>query len=178
MKENFELVGEVDVAAFKNMLAMVTPKVWDEYDFRQKKFSMHKHTKTIPLILDPDPNARNPKTWKHQSLVKAKLEEISELLRLRFGDGLIQRAILVKLPANTDIPPHVDKGPILTPCMRCHLPIVTNPNVFFTVGDEVKSLPEGQVWQINNSKKRHSVLNNSAQDRIHLIVDWRLDNTH
>ena len=28
------------------------------------------------------------------------------------------------------------------------------------------------MWEINNSKKPHSVENNSKEDRVHLIIDW------
>jgi len=28
------------------------------------------------------------------------------------------------------------------------------------------------MWEINNSEKIHSVINNSDKDRVHLIVDW------
>ena len=33
-------------------------------------------------------------------------------------------------------------------------------------------MKEGEIWQINNSGKQHSVVNTSKLDRVHLIVDW------
>ena len=30
----------------------------------------------------------------------------------------------------------------------------------------------GELWEINNDKKKHSVDNFGDNDRIHLIVDW------
>ena len=53
-----------------------------------------------------------------------------------------------------------------------HIPIITNEKVFFQVGDEIKIFKEGEIWKINNTGKSHSVVNNSNEDRVHLIVDW------
>ena len=35
-----------------------------------------------------------------------------------------------------------------------------------------KYLKEGEVWEINNVKKLHSVSNKGNSDRIHLLLDW------
>ena len=58
------------------------------------------------------------------------------------------------------------------PVARGHVAIQTNENCFFTVGDEKKNLRLGELWEINNDKKKHSVDNFGNNDRIHLIVDW------
>jgi aspartyl/asparaginyl beta-hydroxylase (cupin superfamily) len=68
----------------------------------------------------------------------------------------------------------MDSGYSLESCNRIHIPIITNNEVYFTVGGERKNLKDGEMWQINNNNKMHSVENNSNQDRIHLITDWKL----
>jgi len=40
------------------------------------------------------------------------------------------------------------------------------------VGEEKINLKKGEMWEINNSKKIHSVANNSKSNRVHLIIDW------
>ena len=82
------------------------------------------------------------------------------------------RAILVNLPSKKSIPSHVDTGKTLVDCRRIHIPLQTNENCFFTVGEEKKNLKLGEIWEINNDKKKHSVDNFGDNDRIHLIVDW------
>jgi aspartyl/asparaginyl beta-hydroxylase (cupin superfamily) len=57
-------------------------------------------------------------------------------------------------------------------CNRVHIPIITNKDVFFKIEDQIKQLKEGEMWEINNSERLHSVENNSNKDRIHLIIDW------
>jgi len=54
-----------------------------------------------------------------------------------------------------------------------HLPVVTNDSVLFTVGGETKTLPAGELFEINN-RRMHSVRNDSAEDRVHLILDFVL----
>jgi hypothetical protein len=83
------------------------------------------------------------------------------------------RALLVKLTAGESIRPHVDiVGFSLVICRRIHIPIQTNKDCFFTVGDDKRNLKLGELWEINNDKQRHSVDNFGETDRIHLIVDW------
>jgi hypothetical protein len=40
------------------------------------------------------------------------------------------------------------------------------------VGEDKRNLKLGEIWEINNDKKEHSVDNLGETDRIHLIVDW------
>ena len=54
---------------------------------------------------------------------------------------------------------------------RTHIPITTNKSIKFMVGNEVKNLKEGEVWEINNADT-HAVNNESDKDRVHLIVDY------
>jgi quercetin dioxygenase-like cupin family protein len=51
------------------------------------------------------------------------------------------------------------------------VPVITTEGVIFTVGGEPRSLPAGEIWEINNTRE-HSVENTSDRDRVHLIVDW------
>ena len=42
----------------------------------------------------------------------------------------------------------------------------------FTVGEEEKNMRVGEMWEINNNDKSHSVINGSDIDRVHLILDY------
>jgi len=48
----------------------------------------------------------------------------------------------------------------------------SQPGVDFRAGDEHVFMPTGSVWWFQN-KEEHEVINNSADDRIHLVVDIR-----
>jgi hypothetical protein len=111
---------------------------------------------------------------EHYHLFKNEVSKIEEVIKLNTGeDGKIMRALLVKLTAGKSIRPHIDTvGFSLVICRRIHIPIQTNKNCFFTVGDDRRNLKIGELWEINNDKKNHSVENLGKIDRIHLIVDW------
>lgn len=53
---------------------------------------------------------------------------------------------------------------------RIHIPVITNPEVYFTVNNEKINMIESQGYEINNTLP-HSVENNSALDRVHIIID-------
>lgn len=150
---------------------------WDEYTDRQNRYGTeHVHTKTIPIIFDKSFNFNhlNIIPTEHYPLFKDEIFKIEELIKQSTNEnGKIMRALLVKLTAGKSISPHVDiVGFSLVICRRIHIPIQTNDDCFFTVGDDKRNLKLGEVWEINNDKQNHSVDNFGDTDRIHLIVDW------
>jgi len=173
--DTFFLHGEIDVKPILDIIE-TNNLDWDEYTDRQKKFSgAHLHTKTIPIIFDKSLNFDHFKIipTEHFPIFNNQIELIENKIKDSTGeDGKIMRALLVKLDAKKNISPHVDAGKSLVNCRRVHLALQTNDYCFFTVGDEKKNLKIGELWEINNDKKKHSVENLGEKDRIHLIVDW------
>jgi Aspartyl/Asparaginyl beta-hydroxylase len=120
---------------------------------------------TIPIIFPDDSESKNV-THRHSDLFSAHIALIEQKLSSR-----VRRAILVRLPANTSIKRHMDKGDFLNKHSRIHIPIYTNDDCTFIVDSEEMNIPEGSIYEINNTGKYHSVHNNGKTDRIHLIVD-------
>ena len=87
------------------------------------------------------------------------------------GEGFISRALLVRLRAGGRIHPHVHSGYPLMESRRIHIPLLTNSEVYFTVGGESRAMAEGELWEIDNART-HGVENTSDQSRVHLIIDW------
>jgi len=171
----FNFIGNIKVSSIKNKVKNYINEKWEEFDFRQKTFDVHRETKTIPLIFDKDFRLSNPTYLEDSFSYKKEIENIIYFFTKKLGKGFIIRAILVNLPKNTFIGEHVDKGESLDRCIRCHIPIITNKNVLFKIEGEIKNLKEGEIWEINNTKKIHSVQNAGKTDRVHLIVDWMLE---
>jgi hypothetical protein len=69
------------------------------------------------------------------------------------------------LPA-PDTPVHADYW------RRYHIVLHSKPGVVFRCGDEQVYMGTGETWWFNN-KLEHEVINNSDDDRIHMIVDIR-----
>ena len=162
---NFNYIGKLSISNFSKKVKNINS--WEDYQFRQKTYEVHKYTKTIPLIFHKDPTYH-----KQYNNYKEEIEKIKKVFTKKFGQGYIIRAILVNLPAQKIIPEHIDGGDSLNSCKRIHVPLITNDKILFTVGYETKNLKVGEMWEINNSKKPHSVENNSKEDRVHLIIDW------
>ena len=93
------------------------------------------------------------------------------------------RVLIAKMNPGTIIPTHNDIIPEATEAFpnkiapalyydRYHIVLKSNPGVIFKAGDEQVYMATGEVWWFDNTQE-HEVINNSADDRIHLIVDIR-----
>jgi len=89
------------------------------------------------------------------------------------GCSRLGRVMIVNLKPGGVITSHIDEGLYAASYRRFHLPLVTNPNVRFTVGNVTRHLKEGLLYEILN-KQLHSVINDSDEDRLHLIMDMQL----
>lgn len=85
------------------------------------------------------------------------------------------RAVVTKLEPGRKIMPHADvKGAYCDYYTRYHLVLQGLPGSLFTCGDETVNMRTGELWYFD-AHAEHSVMNNSPDDRIHLLVDVRID---
>lgn len=172
MNFNYKMYGNIDVQDIKDKINTLD---WTEHTLRQNLFKMHEHTQTLEIMWDITSLQTNRVGKIHSNYYKLNmqsfLDNIKPIYKSNFGNGYFIRILFVKLKSNTNILPHIDAGHSLELCKRTHIPIITNPNVTFTIDGETKHLKEGEIWEINNTKE-HSVDNNSDEDRIHLLIDW------
>ena len=84
----------------------------------------------------------------------------------------VGRCIITHLSPGKVITPHVDGGAPADYYERYHIVLQGEPGSVFRAGDEQVNMQTGEVWWFDN-KQEHEVINNSADDRIHLIVDIR-----
>lgn len=171
MEFNFKTHAFIDVSSIKSKALEYTKEDWDSYDYRQKTFNVHKQTKTIPLIWDEKLKAK-PKIYNESTKFKKELHIINTLLTNKIGPGDLATAMLINLPAKKQISRHIDSAKFFKAIHRIHIPIVTAPECVFEINGEIKNIKEGEVVEIDNDNKYHSVQNNSDIDRIHLLVDW------
>ena len=179
-------IGHIDVTRFAQQAAKITDADWTADAFRQKTYEVHKQTQTIRLIMDEDGRHRDPTYHSSYQTYKELLEPVEIFIRRQFeqtlkakrlrkkhGRGYFIRMILVKLLADGSIPRHVDQGETLAKSHRMHLPIITNEQNLFSVGDTEVHMKAGELWEINN-RREHGVVNGGSEDRIHLIIDYVL----
>lgn len=90
------------------------------------------------------------------------------------GGTRLGRVVLTKLPPGGKIEPHADEGAYADYYTRYHVVLHGLPGSMFMCGDESTQMKTGELWWFDHAAQ-HSVKNNSVDDRIHLIVDIRID---
>jgi len=183
---NFFHIGDLDIADFRALVLGLTESQWDAFAIRQQRYEVHQHTQTIGLVYDPDFRHSHPTRLPALEQFESDLLPVLWMAADHFeqsehgrrlvadnGAGYFIRASLVRLRAGCGIAEHRDMNYSLTHSHRIHLPIVSNDRVRFTVGKETLHLAEGQLYEINN-RRLHSVQNDGAEDRVHLILDFVL----
>ncbi len=105
----------------------------------------------------------------------AKLTEARPIvmgLMAQVGGERLGRVMINKIAPGGRIYPHADTPSHAEYYDRFHVVLQSAPGVDFCAGDEHVYMGVGEVWWFDNSKE-HEVINNSAVDRIHMIVDIR-----
>jgi hypothetical protein len=80
------------------------------------------------------------------------------------------RVMINRLKPGGKVFPHADTPSHAEYYSRHHIVIQSGPGCNFRCGNETINMPKGTVWWFNN-KLEHEVVNNSSDDRIHMIVD-------
>lgn len=181
---SFARLPDFDVSLIKGLAAQLTQEQWGENQMRQELYLAHQHTQTIPLFTDEGSEdslpAKQPAYDLFKPLITPLLGMIANYyknspdIQAKFDrviQGYFIRINLVNLRAGGEIRLHRDKGYWLSHTHRVHVPIITNDQVRFAVGNETINMKEGEVFEINN-RRVHSVVNEGAEDRVHLILDW------
>ena len=173
MPGDFRLLGQWDHSALASYVENLPPEVWlEEGGERAIEFEVHSHTDTIPLLFDEDYRHKSPTVRPRYEEFEPLWQAVREIVQQCYpGDGYFIRVILTRLADAAQIPAHRDSSYSLVTAHRIHVPLVSNSEVRFSVGDEQRHLAPGEIWEINNSRI-HSVANPSNHQRIHLIVDW------
>jgi hypothetical protein len=88
------------------------------------------------------------------------------------GGERLGRVMINKLAPGGRIYPHADTPSHTDYYTRFHVVLQSQPGVLFKAGDEQVFMAPGEVWWFDN-REVHEVINNSADDRIHMVVDIR-----
>lgn len=84
----------------------------------------------------------------------------------------IGRILISRMAPGTQIAPHEDGGAVAAYYTRYQLPLQCEPGCVFACEGEKIQMRSGEVWWFDN-KRTHSVTNNSATDRISMVVDLK-----
>ena len=81
------------------------------------------------------------------------------------------RVMPARMAVGAESLPHVDMRPAAQWPHKIHVPLLTNPQVAFRIGDTIHHLGEGEAVEVNNLTV-HAVRNDGTEDRIHLIFEY------
>ena len=97
---------------------------------------------------------------------------MQDIIRKHYPEGgEVVRAVAASLTVGANIKAHSDIHQSFHCAHRIHVPITTNPRVWFTINGRPFQFKLGQAYEINN-QKQHSVVNRGAEDRITFIFDY------
>lgn len=177
MRNFFQLAAGLDFGPVLNALAR-QPDLWNLHTLRTTyPGSVHCDVDDIWLFFneergDGDFSAfddRQTKPYPAWDKLPQVRPFIFDLMR-RVEGVQLGRVIITRLPPGKSIAPHEDAGAPASFYTRYQLALQCHPGCVFNAGDESVNFRVGDVWQFDN-QQTHSVINNSADDRIVLIVD-------
>jgi quercetin dioxygenase-like cupin family protein len=173
-----KLAENVDVTPTLRELA-TQPHLWDQNTLRTRHpGTAHADVSDIWLWFNEIPKDPNGVINDIQTVPYPAWGALPSLRRLVLDllhrvDGVqLGRCIVTKLPPGGQITPHIDQGAPAEFYTRYQIVLQSLPGALFHSGDETVGFRKGDVWWVDNRVK-HSVVNNSADDRIVCIVDIR-----
>lgn len=185
--KNFMLIAQgVDVTPL-NLATKRRPGLWKEdtylRDYPQGPF---KQIESIMLrfpvksVFETEEELKNHVSTydQHENIdypAYAELPEARPLvmqLMARAAGERLGRVMINKIAPGGVIFSHVDTKSHTDYYSRFHIVLESKPGVVFRAGDEQIYMAPGEVWWFDNAQE-HEVINNSAEDRVHMIVDIR-----
>jgi quercetin dioxygenase-like cupin family protein len=185
MKYFQQLAAGLNVTPLMNALQR-QPELWDANPIRTKHpGTAHAQASDIllrfndldeflktgdPTTIVDDKEAEAQDAWHRLPHVRPIIFDLMRTVEAtRLG-----RVVITKLAPGKVIEPHEDQGAPATYYERYQIALQSLPGALFHIGDETVNFRSGDVWWINNAVE-HSVVNNSANDRIVMIVDLRCE---
>ena len=171
MNNPFKFVGKYNIESILETFNNVTEEDWLEDTERSEKFLVHKDTHMLKILWDIDFfNTKHERNYNLFNFDKI-FDDLRIIYEKCYGVGDFEGVLFTRLKPQSGIPSHTDSGPF-SMIHRTHIPIITNEKNLFKVGNEVKYLKQGEIWEFDNTLT-HVVINMSDEPRIHLIIDYK-----
>lgn len=178
--KNFQPVASIDPTLLVQQI-LRQPALWkaDTYlrDYPQGPFG---DTETIFLRFPPasvtemerEAKDQHECIWMDGWLHLPAARSIIFGLMAQMEGERLGRVMINKLRPGGRIFPHADTPVHAIYWDRYHIALQSGPGCNFRCGQETVYMPPGQIWWFQNELE-HEVVNNSDDDRIHMIVDIR-----
>jgi hypothetical protein len=165
---------EIDVARLQQDLRKVEEHLWTAQDRYTRQPITHWHGIALYSVNgDSDDLRCADRLPVYKTAAGEKCSYICNELLPQFGAPWL-RVVFYRLKGGTKIGRHRDlsENRMIPGVVRIHVPIVTNEHIIMYVDDQPYRFEAGTAWYFD-ATAFHSVENNSDQDRIHLVVDFK-----
>lgn len=152
------------------------PELWDQ-DKARTTFEGTPHAQVSDILLrfgKPDGNDLEAIDRDAMRFIPNAKKVALDIMTM-VGGSRLGRVVITKLEAGKKILPHADtQGEYAKYYSRYHLVLQGLPGSLFTCGDETINPRTGEVYWFDASAE-HSLSNNSRDDRVHMLIDVRVD---
>lgn len=125
-----------------------------------------------PRFLSPGGKTPDGRTWVDTPFLESSPYFREVLASLACPTTSVR---LLRLGAGSTIGEHVDYNLAFEEGhIRLHIPVATNPEVEFILAGERIEMAVGETWYLNFNLP-HRVANRGGSDRIHLVIDCRVN---
>lgn len=168
-------LGNVDIGRLLTAVQAIPEALWDaENADKPNKFEALDKTRHIVFrFVDSTRDWRGshdrPLWAEWRELLEPVMEEA--VRDYGYANGVFPRVMLARMAAGGMIQPHIDANPAAKWPHKIHVPLVTNEQVGFRIGDTTYHFPVGGAVEVNNLGP-HAVRNDGETDRIHLIFEY------
>jgi hypothetical protein len=168
-----KIVCEIDKSIIDNILKNIKEEDWFVDDYRNRASCMQ-DTNSILIFhsvrCGDSPNAlltveKRPLFARFYPLILPVLDKLKN-----YCDYNYHASFITRLNPRGTINKHADRGYFLEKCHRIHVPLKTNKGVTYWIDGKQYYWEVGNVYEFNNLLE-HEVINNSDQERIHLILN-------
>jgi len=152
------------------------PELWNADNCR-REFENTPHMSADDILLrfgSKDGDSLEAMDTPAMAKVFGAKEEVLNIMRVVSGVRL-GRVLITRLEPGKKILPHADtQGEYAKYYTRYHMVLQGFPGSLFTCGDETVCMQTGELWWFS-AHDEHSVINNSKDDRVHMLIDVRQD---
>lgn len=177
-----KIVDNIDTLTATQQL-LRNPQLWDADRFRTS-YPGTPHTDVSDVILrfsDTSTSRMDSEVIGDSGIIWHPSSEILSAVKplvlgiMRIVDGYeLGRVIITRVRPGGVIRPHADdKGDYVQEFSRYHIVLQGLPGSLYHCGNETVNMQTGSCWWFQHLEV-HSIENNSADDRIHILADYKI----
>jgi hypothetical protein len=168
-------LGRVDISALRAAVLDIPEDVWNAEDAdKPNRFGALDATRHIVFRFVSDfRDWRRSYSRPAWEAWRTRVEPVLDAAVAPYGyaNAEFPRVMLARMAPGGVIHPHRDRNPAAKWPHKIHVPLVTNPQVTFSIDGVGHHFVEGQAVEVSNMAV-HAVENAGDTDRIHLIFEY------